>query len=316
MKKTLSALSVLFIAAIFFAACNSTGNASNEAVQLKLNLEKGKTYNYGLTTHFDMNMEMMGQKIASGGDVDYGYKLNVADIDAQGNTILNSTIDAIKFKMSAMGINMGYDSKNVGDTTKEDKMSNMFRRIFGGMMGKTFKMTVSPKGEIVKIEGIDEMLNAMIEGMPGSVEDKAKMRKQMGQSFNADQIKQSFSQAFTVFPDKPVKVGDTWTKNVTYGINGMNNTVDMNFKVKDIKPDEVLLDVTGDIKAAQDMRADTILKKPSFNLTGKELGTMVINRTTGLPKKADIDMTMKGNMEMQGNKIPMDMKTKITITGN
>lgn len=306
--KILYTLSAFALSTILWS-CNGS-KSSGDAVDLKFNLDKGKTYVYSMKTHFDMNIEMMGKKMNTGGDMDFGFNMKVDDIDAQGNRMLTDTYDAIRFKVSAMGMDMGYDSKNAGDTTKENMMSGMFRKIFGSMLGKAFKMTMSPKGEISKIEGLKEMVQSMSEHLDIPENMKDKMQQQMQQSFSDDQIKQSFQQGFGFYPDKPVKVGDTWNKDMDRNMNNMAMKVNSKYSVKEVTDNSVVLEVTGTIAAAG---KDSTATTSGIDMKGNTKGTMDIDRATGLAKKGTMEMNMK--ITTPGLSSPMDMKATITIEG-
>ena len=311
MKRNLTIL--IALASIILAGCPAS-KSSTDVITLKLNLEKGKTYSYGTSTHFDMNMEVSGQKMATGLDMAYTYKIALDHADSSGNQVLNSTIDAIKFKAAVMGMSMGYDSKEVIDTSHQDAMSGMFRKIFSGMLGKSFKITIGPTGSIVDVSGVEEMITNMINGFPGTDEEKEKMKAQLNQSFNKEQVKQTFAQAFNLYPDKPVKIGDSWKKEVELGMKGMSNTQEITYKVKDITSSTVVLDLKGDIKSSEGAHSDSTATAPAMNLNGSESGSITLDRTSGMATDGDIDMTMKGSVDMKGSKVPMDMKGKIKLS--
>ena len=308
MKRNLFGLLTASVLSILLWGCNGSGSGT-EAVDLKFNLEKGKTYVYGLKTHFDLNMDMGGKKMNTGGDADFGFDMKVDDVDAQGNRMLSCTYDGIRFKMSAMGMDMGYDSKNVGDTSKENMMSGMFRKIFSGMLDKTFKMTMSPKGEVSKIEGIKELMESMAGHMDVAENMKAQMQKTMEQTFSDEKIKQNFEQGFAFYPANPVKIGDTWSKNLTQNMNTMAMNVDTKYSLKEINNNTVNLDVAGTIRSAGN---DSSVTK-GMDMKGDSKGTMEIDRSTGFVKHSSMDMTIK--VTAPGMAAPMDMKMTITIEG-
>ena len=307
MKTTVSHIIGLLV--LLLGACQGS-KTSSDVVQLKLNLENGKAYIYATNTHLDMTVKGM----ATGLNMAYTYKLMNDSKDSAGNQVLLSTIDALKFKAEAMGMSMGYDSKEVIDTNHQDGMSRMVRSIFSGMLGKSFKVTVSPTGNIEKVTGVEEIVAAMIDGIPGSEEDKARMRQTLQQSFNPLQVKQTFAQAFNIYPDKPVKVGDTWNKDLDLGMAGMKSKQQIIFKVKDITASSVILDLKGELKSSMKPPTDSTDASASTNMTGSENGTMTIDRTSGLATSGDLDLNVKGSVNMKGTAMPMDIKGKITIS--
>ena len=267
-----------------------------------------------MTNHVDMKMDAMGQKMTSGIDMDFRYLMSLEKIDSVGNNILKSTIGDMKFKIGMMGMSMGFDSKEKVDTNHEDAMSSMFRKIFSGMVNKSFMVTVGPKGDVLKVDGLEELVSGMMDAIPGTEESKTKMKEQLNQSFGEQQIKQSFGQIFNLYPDKPVKTGDSWNKEMDYELSGMKSKQLVTYKVKDITSDKVILDLKGDIKLSGNSQKDTSVTMPAMNIGGSENGTITLDRTSGLASSGDIDMTIKGDMQMKGKAMPMDMKVKISIS--
>lgn len=309
MKKLFSNILAALAVGIVLTGCPGGKSGSGDAIDLKFNLQKGNSYTYGMKTHFDIDMEMMGKEMKTSADMDFGFNMKVDDVDANGNRLISSTYDAIRFKMSAMGMDMGYDSKNVGDTSKENVMQGMFRKIFGSMVGKTFKMTMSPKGEITRVEGMKELTESMLNSMDLPEAEKEQARKQMEQSFSEDQIKQSFGQGFGFYPDKPVKVGDSWNKNLVKDISNMKMNIDTKYTVKEIKDAVVILETKGVIKSSGSDSITTV----KMDMGGDMNGTMEIDRSSGMAQKGNMDMSIK--ITMQGMPKPMDMKANIIIEG-
>ena len=300
MKKIFLLLLATVSIAILFPACNNS--KSGDAVDLKLNLKKGQTYTYGMK--MNMNMAAMSDI-----NMDFGFKMKVEDVDAQNNYALLCSYDAIRFKMSMMGKDMGYDSKNVGDTTSENPQNQMFRKIFGSMVGQSFKMTMSQKGEVLKVEGLKDLVETMTQSMDMPEDQKDKMREQMSQSFSEEQMKQTFSQGFSVFPDKPVKVGDSWKKNVSKNTSGIAMNQEVTYTVKEITDKAVVLSLSGVIKSSKDENAASA---KIDDMSGDLKGTMEMDRASGMIHSGNMDMDMKVKAMGQS----MNMKMKITIEGN
>ncbi len=308
MKKILFLLYASAVMGIILPACNGSKSGNTDAVELKLNLQKGKTYSYAMKTMMNIDMEVMGKPVNTVGNIDFGFKMKVDDIDAQNNFNITTSYDAIRFKMNGMGMDMGYDSKNPGDTSKENQMDGMFRKIFSSMLNQHFKIVMSPKGAVLKIEGLKELVESMSANLNVPEAVREQMKKQMAQSFNEDQLKQSFGQAFSIYPDKPVKVGDSWTKNFDQTVNNMKMSQDIKYTVKEIRDNSVILDLDGTIKSSASNDSTSTVK---VDINGDEKGSMEFLRATGMISHGNIDMNMKATtMGM-----PMNMKMKITFEG-
>ena len=308
MKKTFLLLWAAAFMGMFLPGCNGSKSGSSDVVDLKLNLQKGKSYTYNTKTTMNMDMTMMGKQMTTTGNIDFGFKMKVEDVDAQNNYNITAAYDAIRFKINAMGMDMGYDSKNPGDTSHENMMNGMFRKIFSSMLGQSFKLSMSPKGEVMKIEGIQDLVEKMSNNINVPEQMKEQMRKQMKESFNEEQIRQSFAQGFYIYPDKPVKVGDSWKKSFDKTMNNMKMNQDLKYTVKEITDNGIILELDGIISSS--VNTDSTAA-PKIDISGDEKGTMEMNRATGLIQKGTIDMNMK--MSAAGN--PMTMKVKTIIEG-
>lgn len=268
------------LTSIFFVAllggCKSSDQKS--ATLLKFNLQNGKSYAYKMA--MDMNSEAQGQKIKTA--MNFDYDLSVTG-DSAGVKTLNTAYRRIAMNMTLPNGEMSFDSDKPADSIADLQKNPMgvMNRIFGAMVGKSFTMKVSPEGKVIAITGLNEMGDAMVNSI--GMDDAAKMRaRQMfDQQFNEENMKQTFSQAFDIFPNKEVKVGDKWEKTLT--MNGaMRADAKTVYTVKDIKEDEVTLDAASDI----DMAGNKI----------KQTGTMQIDPNTGLVTKANLEQTMTGTV--------------------
>lgn len=306
MKKTFLLLCIAAIMGMGLTGCNGSKSGSSDVVDLKLNLQKGKSYTYSTKTTMNMDMTMMGKQMTTTGNIDFAFKMKVDDVDAQNNYNITASYDAIRFKINAMGMDMGYDSKNPGDTSHENMMNGMFRKIFSSMLGQAFKLSMSPKGEVMKIEGIADLVEKISASINVPDQMKEQMHKQMKESFNEEQIKQSFAQGFYIYPDKPVKVGDSWKKSFDKTMNNMNMNQDLKFTVKEVTDNSIVLELDGIITSS--VNADST-GRPKIDISGDEKGTMEMLRSSGMIQKGNIDMNMK--MSSMGN--PMTMKVKTNI---
>ena len=127
-----------------------------------------------------------------------------------GIKMLTTTYDRIAMGMKMGNQNMEFSSEGpVGDPANP---FNMISNMFKAMKGKSFKMEVNEHGEILTIQGLNEIAESLVEEMKLPEEARQKALQQFKSQFNEKDVKESFSQAFNIFPDKTVKVGDSWRK--------------------------------------------------------------------------------------------------------
>jgi len=273
-----------FLLHSLFQACSS---ADKEAVVLKFNLQKGKTYNYSMNV--DMDNEVQGQKMSS--DMNFNYEIAVTD-DLNGIKTLSTTYRRIVMNMDAPGMNVEVDTDEpLKDSANSGNPMNMMGKMFHALKGKSFQMKVSEEGQIVEVVGMQELTEAMVSSVSADEQMKNMMRQMFASQFSEENIKQSFSQAFNIFPKKAVKVGDKWDREVTTKgmIAGQFKTT---YTVKEINADDVVLDMASTINVAE--------------MKGTQSGTLHVDPKIGLVTDGNMEQKFGGTM---------NAVSKIKITG-
>lgn len=291
------ALGVLIVAA-GFEACQSA-KSSTATKMLKFNLEKGKGYDYEMTVNLDQ--EIIGQPMKM--DMTTYYSMDVNGDDGGVKTLV-STFDRFKMKTAIAGMNIDVDTDNEvkGDSADIDKNPMaVFNKVFGSIKGQKFTMKVNPEGKITEVTGFENMAENMANSLGLDEKEKAEMKAGFEGQFNEKEIKQNLERFWYIFPNKEVKVGDTWNKTTEMG-GKMPGTYKSTYKVTDIEGDMVTLDEVSKIESKEG---------EAMSLTGEVKGTIVVDSRSGLVVTADQDMDMKASA--QG--MSFDIKGKSRIKG-
>src|SRR5262249_20582262 len=74
------------------------------------------------------------------------------------------------------------------------------------LQGAVFKVTVNSRGEILKLEGVKELV-ARLAG------DDARAKTVLEKLLREDVMKASLSDVFTIMPEKPVSTGQKWERS-------------------------------------------------------------------------------------------------------
>jgi hypothetical protein len=157
-------------------------------------------------------------------------------------------------------------------------------KFFGAIRGKDFTMKVNGEGKIIEITGFNAMASSVADSMGLSGEKRENMLRVFGQQFNEKSVKEQFERFLFIFPDKQVKVGDSWEKSTASGgmLGGNYTSV---YTVTDIEGEMVTLDESTSISS------DNSLRK----MEGKISGSITIDSRTGLIVNAEQDITGKVN---------------------
>ena len=287
---------VLIAGLIAVQSCQSTKSATASKM-LKFNFEKGKGYDYEMISNFDQ--EVMGQNMQM--DMSAYYSMEVSEDDGNMKTI-TSTIDRFKMKMGVMGFNIDVDTDkplpSIGTTDDGKDPMKMINSIFGAIKGQKFTMKVDAEGKVQEVTGFENMAELIIDSLGLGEKEKQEMKKKFDGQFNAKNMQGQFDRFLYIFPNKEVKVGDTWQKksDVSGPMAGKYNS---SYKVTDIEGEMVTLDETTKVESADE----------KMKMKGDIKGTIVVDSKTGLVVTADQEIEM--TTETNGKSMKMKGKTKI-----
>lgn len=199
------------------------------------------------------------------------------------NHKMSATIDKIKMDMNMPGMGeMKFDSE-MPDTTNPAAAS------FIDLVGKKMSMEMTQSGEIIKgdeLEGLDQV--------------------NMG----------NLGTQFGFYPDKPVKVGDSWEKSSTQNVQNMSMLLKAKYTLKSVDGDKAVVECDGTFsidhsKSTGDPAADARLKE--MKMEGTQKGTMELEVSTGMLVKTDLVQDIKMTMDFGGSPVPMNMKNLLSM---
>jgi hypothetical protein len=275
--KSIFAIAALVAITSFTACGNKKGGpntAGSEEYELVFNLPKGKVYNMQMNMSTEIEVSLMGQTMNSTNTSDMTMDYEIKDVLPNGNFVIRTTVKKIKISESGMGSNASYDSetdKATGENAQEFAAQqkaklNSWTEIEMDKYGKTIKTTYS---DSTNTKG-------------GGVMD----------GFN-----------FSMFPNKKVKVGETWTSNTDQKMKDVELIIKSTYSLLSVKDGVAETNLDGTI-AIQPGEIKT-------TLNGTQKGTIQIELATGITREANIVQDM--DMEISDNEMKMPMKMKNTI---
>lgn len=299
MKKVILFLILPFVVSGIWSieSCESTKSSASKL--LEFNLQKGKGYDYEMV--WDFHQDLMSQDIKM--SIMTNYSMDVIDEDDSTKTIEAAYKDfKMNMKMMGMEIDVDTDKPSVNDSLSDLKgnPSALMSKIFSMIKGKKFDMKVNKEGKVLEVTGMDQLFGDMSDSLNLDKADKEKMGEAFKQQFNSDDIKKQFAQLFYIFPQKKVKVGDSWEKS--YETDGkMPAKYTTTYKVKDIDGNMVTLSSKTDIESSSDQ----------MKISGTQNGNLIVDSQIGLVVNADFDQdidvtvggitfTMKGKGKIKG----------------
>lgn len=269
-------------------------------VELKFKLPEGAKYEYTVTMGMNMNQSVMGQDIKIKSDNNYTYNFEVLK-DSSNWKVVKATITRIKMNMDAMGktMNADTDAPNADSSVSDPEIMKMFNV----MKGSSFHFAINSKGDIENITGFKEMTDRL-----NAIKAQGSM-----QVFDENSFKQSTQQMFGGYPEKPVKIGDTWSKQVKMKNQGLDIISQNNYTLIAVNGTDALVKVQSKLSSAGSMPVPDAGVKTEITMTGNNTGDMHYFMPTGMPVKGtslmNMDMTVKAN----GTDIPVKMEMNVGI---
>lgn len=278
-------LFVAFLSVAFVAtscgkkAGNDNGPGGSEEIELKMNLTKGKKYDMGFVMNTDIEMNMMGQTVNSKTEMTMGMDYEVMEVNTAGNFVIRNTYRNIKASGETMGMKFDFDSETGKSSGMQgEQMATNMKK----MIGEYTEMEIDKLGKIIKTTNSP------------ALDEGDKKRKGGMENFN-----------FNTFPDKKIKVGDTWESSIDQEMDKMMVVIKTTHKLVSVKDGiaEISIDGTFSLKEGAPGK-----------ITGTQKGTTKIEIATGISRESVIDQDIDMEMDDMGMKMPMKMKNKVTIT--
>jgi hypothetical protein len=247
-------------------------SAAKDSVLFKFNLQKGKLYDYNM----DFSVMQQAQSRTSNTDMKWSYSLEVADEKKKIKTI-KVTYKKIEMSMDMGGQKMEFSSEKKVET---NDLMQLPSKMFAAIKGKSFTMEVNEKGEILSVSGFDRIGEVMVNELNLPAESKPMMLQRFKKQFNDNAVKEIFSQAFNIFPNKTISTGDSWVRRPPARDSSKLNTT-TTFTVKNIKDGKVYLDMKSNMDGGS-------------RASGTQTGQMVVSAATGLVLDAVFNEKIKG----------------------
>ena len=280
-----------------FIGCKTSSSTSASRV-LKFNLEKGRQYDYEMV--WDMNQKAMGQENAF--SIGAFYTIDVTENEGNIRTMIG-TYKKFSMTMNIMGMQIDIDTDKLRNLKSTDSAGKnpmvMMKKLFSSIVDKSFTMKVNDEGKVLEVSGFKEMIAGMLDSLDLDEEEKIQGLATLNDQFNDESVRDQFAQLFYIFPNKEVKVGDSWEKSHAAG-GKMPAKYTTAYKVKEIEGDFVTLDAKSKIETNGDL-----------DLNGSQTGTLIVDSRSGLVVNAKFDQSI--SISVQG--VSLEMTGKGNIKG-
>jgi hypothetical protein len=267
-------------------------------IELKLNLEQGKTYLMGYQTDMKMNQKIMGMSIDVKMKIDMDLLFKTIGYDKDSNYLMETTYKSMNYKMNAQGQDIEFGTETIAKDSTMNKVFNAFK-------GKSFTITFNKYGKIIDVHGIDSIMTTFFNDNYYTDSTKINEIKELfGKNFGEESIINNFSSFFGYFPEKEVSIGEKWKNNTTIKTMFALN-IDNEYQLIDNKNDLYNIGIQSNIKTdSKNSTMDVQGMQMKFEMKGTQTGYIKLDQKTGWIKESEIKQKIVGDARMSKSEIP------------
>ena len=270
-------VSILFM--VLFVPFFVSQSFAQKSADLKYVLNQGDTYNYVLNIDQDIVFEANGQPMALNMLITFENSTKVAGVTPDSIN-LESTIERVKMAQSIFGMQITYDSDD--PATAQNPMAAKIAESMGMIIGKSYIQVMDERGGVIRMD-------------MGNLTDNEDF---------ADNLNSGTQ--FAIYPDHPVKVGESWEKDIS-PVEESDMKIHAKYTLLKLSGKQATIQFDGTISAntMQDM---------DLKLEGTQTGEMIVNTKTGWLIESNVDQEIEMDMEQNGQKFPATISGTIKTT--
>jgi len=264
-------------------------NTGAAAVTLQLKLAQGKTYYQRTEIDQHMVQTVMNMQQVMDQSMGTGIKMDVLDVDRQGNMRIRSTYNWSMSKRTGPMGNLDYDSA-------KQPTPPAGAEPFAALLGQGYLVRITPKGEVLDVNGVEELQAAVRKKLPPGAEADPALGV-LAQYLDKNSIRQMVETSFGVYPDKPVEVGESWSKKKVM-TPMFELTIDSKWTLQKREAGMAIIATTSSSRSNPDKPVEAGGMKMRFDLAGTQDGTLRMQEATGLIVLAQAQQQLKGEIKL------------------
>jgi hypothetical protein len=234
------------------------------------------------------------------------YTYKVTKVESDGSALVDAVYEWILYSQDGPMGKSEYDSSKPPATIPDAAVG------YAALLGQGFSMKLTPLGEVADIQGVDALLSHILDVLnvpAGSARDA--IQKTLEAQFGEEALAESFEKATAIYPDKPLSVGDSWSKKLALA-TGMPMIIDNTWTLKSRKDGVAFVDVKSKIAPNPDAKPLEISGMTvSYELSGDQSGSLELDEATGWPLKSTMKQNLSGQISAAGMTWPLTIVSDI-----
>ncbi|WP_156809943.1 DUF6263 family protein [Spirochaeta africana] len=244
-----------------------------------------------------IDQQIMGMDINTTQDIASGYEYRVLEVADDGSMLLGVTLHNISMESATSAPDISPEDQ----AEMMEALNESFDMLNEASRDLEFRLRVTPKGEILSIDGVEAWLEGYLAAIDKQDTEHGKAAREMAESLlGPDMFKQSWRQAFGYIPEHPVMVGDSWTYTLEMD-QGLAMQAVSEYTLLAATDSTYELSVTGSVRSGNE-HSDFLLEleqqgvKVDLVMDGVLHGTLTLDRLTGWTLASELSMTADAEM--------------------
>lgn len=307
MKRARKYLAYVFIGMVcltMLVACTQ----EQEEIQLEMDLQEGEVYRIRTVMDQEISQTLEGQALDMEQTMGFIFSFTVTEVEESGAAWMDVVYDWILVEQSGPAGELHYDSS---EPSTEESPTAM---LFGALVGKGFSVKIAPDGSILAVEGVNEMVSEMLDGL--GVTDptmRTQAEQQLQSQYSDEALMEQLGNVNVEFPEGTVEIGDSWTSTVV-SAGQFPLFIESVYTLRAVEGNVATVDVQSTISSDPDAApANMGMFGAEYNLVGEQDAVTRINMDTGWTIDSVITQTISGDMiltmESEAITVPMSIDT-------
>jgi len=286
-----------------FAICLiSCSSFAQKAYLLKQDYPVGKKYGYTINSDQIITQKIDGKELNYIQNVGTDYLFDIAGVKGTEKTI-RVTYKRLTIKSVGMGNELILDS---------DKEEAGKPNPFSGLKNAGFSMVLGANGGVKSVSGVEKMVDSIAAKMTTDTAQLRQFRLSLAKQFNGEVIRQTMESSLKIFPEKAVKVGESWVVSTKMQIT-MPIEASTTYTLKEVKDNVATLSIKGNLISKGDF--ETMGNKMQTDLSGMNIGDTQVDIKTGIILNSHTRTELYGKMKVANQAIDFNMEGINKITG-
>ena len=282
------------LALLSLAAFSSPALAQGRQINLRLILEAGQTYSLRFTDRDETTYQTDGGPWVSTDQSDLEISFRVRSVDVVGIARVDVRFEHLSLRFETSNQVVEFDSSQPPEVIHESAAP------YAALIGLGFQMQLSPQGVPFALQGVDEMVDTLLDRMQLPEEEKAARRLEFEQRFGEEAQREWLEMALGYLPSGYVRPGAEWETEVEQSI-GFPAMFNNRFVYVGQEDGTVTLDLASEITPLESVWP-TLSHDSRLTTTasGTQGGTYLVDRATGWIREANLTQETAGTVLVEG----------------